>query len=357
MVMRIVVVLFAESRDLLPRDNALYHGAYGITGLLEDLEKVAARGGNRLARSWNAWPRVLALFRLVYSGSHHEKLPVPAYGGDLFAPGDDASPDGLTRTLAVFENACFDREILSDRDVNRLLEHLTRTRVKLRQGRTSIWVPAPVDFSDLSSEYIGILYEGLLDFELKTAPPGDPVIFLSVGNQPALPLSRLEAMDDRALADLLEKMKDTGQEEGESEEGVEGASAGSNEEPDIPDEDENATGDEDMVVGESLSTPEEATAEEDIADSGDERHATRTRAEMWARRAVSVGNLVRRPRGSQTPKDNAFMKKPLPEKPGSLLPGLSCRENGTLSAGAARARAQALSTPVPAWPCPPFCEH
>ena len=80
-VMRLVVVLFAESRELLPRDNALYHGSYGLTGLLEELEKIAARGGNRLARSWNAWPRVLALFRLVHDGSHHPELLVPAYGG------------------------------------------------------------------------------------------------------------------------------------------------------------------------------------------------------------------------------------------------------------------------------------
>ena len=90
-----------------------------------------------------------------------------------------------------------------------MLERITRTKVKVRQGRASTWVPTPVDFSDLSSEYIGILYEGLLDFELRTAPPGDPVVFLAVGNQPALPLSRLEAMDDKALAGLLEKMKDT----------------------------------------------------------------------------------------------------------------------------------------------------
>lgn len=313
MVMRIVVVLFAESRDLLPRDNALYHGAYGITGLLEDLEKVAARGGNRLGRSWNAWPRVLALFRLVYSGSHHEKLPVPAYGGDLFAPGDAASPEGLTRALAVFENACFDREILSDRDVNRLLEHLTRTRVKLRQGRTSIWVPSPVDFSDLSSEYIGILYEGLLDFELKTAPPGDPVIFLSVGNQPALPLSRLEAMDDRSLADLLEKMKDTGQDEGESEEGAEGASADSSDDSEVLNENEAITGDDDIAAAEDVA------AEEDIAEPGDERHVTRTRAEIWARRAVSVGNLVRRLRGSQTPERQHIYEETIARKARQLV--------------------------------------
>ncbi|MBK8179259.1 MAG: hypothetical protein IPK67_10310 [Planctomycetes bacterium] len=50
-------------------DNAIYHGSYGLGGLLEEPEKTAARGGNRLARSWNAWPRVLALFRLVSAGS------------------------------------------------------------------------------------------------------------------------------------------------------------------------------------------------------------------------------------------------------------------------------------------------
>jgi hypothetical protein len=36
-VMRLVVVLFAESRELLPRDRALYHGAYGLNGLRESL--------------------------------------------------------------------------------------------------------------------------------------------------------------------------------------------------------------------------------------------------------------------------------------------------------------------------------
>ena len=99
-VMRMVVVLFAESRELLPRDVPLYYDAYGLSGLLGELEKISARGGNRLARSWNAWPRLLALFRLVHQGSHHPALPVPAYGGELFAPGDSASDDGLTRALS-----------------------------------------------------------------------------------------------------------------------------------------------------------------------------------------------------------------------------------------------------------------
>lgn len=298
-VMRVVVVLFAESRDLLPRDNALYHAAYGVGGLIDELEKVAARGGNRLARSWSAWPRLLALFRLVHEGSHHPALPVPAYGGELFAPAAASGPDGLSRALHVFETAAFDpnRSVFSDRELRGVLERVSRTRVKLRQGRGSTWVTTPVDFSDLSSEYIGILYEGLLDFELKTAPGGDPVVFLAVGNQPALPLSRLETMDDQALANLLEKMKDTssageGGEEGEDAEGGEGG------------EETEAADDADVEADDQEAEPEDATEDPDAAataDATDQRHLTRTRAETWARRAVEVGRLTPRPRGALTP--------------------------------------------------------
>ena len=102
--MRLVVILFAESRELLPRDNALYHESYGLNGLLERLERAATRGG-ALAASFGAWPRVLALFRLVQDGSHHPDLPVPAYGGDLFAAGMPDAPDGLSRALHVFETS------------------------------------------------------------------------------------------------------------------------------------------------------------------------------------------------------------------------------------------------------------
>ena len=319
-VMRLVVVLFAESRELLPRDNALYHGAYGLSGLLEELERGAARGGGRLARSWSAWPRLLALARLVHGGSHHPALPVPAYGGELFAPGDPDAADGVSRALHVFETACFEREALPDRDVLRLLTLITRTRVKIRQGRASTWVPAPVDFSDLSSEYIGILYEGLLDFELKTAPAGDPVVFLAVGSQPALPLSRLEAMEGRALKELFEKLKDTSSGDEESEESGADADAEAAAE----------AGDDETADGTGEDAADEAAAEEPAgdeaepaagptSDAGDVRHATRTRAEAWARRAVEAAGLVRRPRSRLTPERQLAHEAALARKARQLV--------------------------------------
>ena len=310
--MRLVVILFAESRELLPRDNALYHESYGLNGLLEQLERAAARG-SALATSFGAWPRVLALFRLVREGSHHPDLPVTAYGGDLFAPGVPGAADGLSQALFVFENACFDGEVLPDRDVHEMLTLLTRTTIRIRQGRGGTRAVVPVDFSDLSSEYIGILYEGLLDYELKTAPPGDPVIFLAVGDQPALPLSRLEAMEERALKTLFERLKEStsaaddapdGADAGEpSDESPASAVDGSTElrgraAPDLFDGTEEP---DEKAEGEALSLEVRDASPEYLATGLDERQQSRTRAETWARHAVKVAGLVKKPRGRGTP--------------------------------------------------------
>ena len=271
--MRLVVALFAESRELLPRSNALYDASYGIEGLRSRLAAEAARGV-ALAESHAAWPRVLALFRLVYEGSHFPALPVAAYGGELFAPGgsvDTASADGLSQALAVFETACFETECCNDWHVHQMLRLLTRTTMRIRQGRGSVRADVPVDFSDLSSEYIGIVYEGLLDYELKTAPAGDPVIFLAVGDQPALPLSRLEAMADSALKALFASLKEAV--------AMDAAAA-------PPTEDE----------------PVADTAQHAAAEAEDSRHRNRTRAETWARRAARVAGLVpplRQPAGQR----------------------------------------------------------
>ncbi len=310
--MRLVVILFAESRSLLPRDNTLYHESYGLNGLLERLERDAAQG-RALGESFSAWPRVLALFRLVWAGSHHPDLPVMAYGGELFAAGKPANiqpPDGLAQALAVFENACFADDVLSDRDVHNMLKLLTRTTVRIRQGRGSTRAVVPVDFSDLSSEYIGILYEGLLDYELKTAPLDDPVIFLAAGDQPALPLSRLEAMDDRALKALFSGLKDNSAAIDEAAE-----EDGAGETPEA--------GNEFGAAEQLLATVTPIRGVMD-AESGDpyipdERQLNRARAESWARRAAQVARLVKKPRGRNTPERQLAYERQLGAKAGQLV--------------------------------------
>lgn len=66
LIMRCVVVLFAEARDLLPRDNAIYHECYGVQGLREQLARLAGGRSERLRHSRSGWPRLLALFQLIH---------------------------------------------------------------------------------------------------------------------------------------------------------------------------------------------------------------------------------------------------------------------------------------------------
>jgi hypothetical protein len=280
LVMRMVVVLFAEARDLLPRDNPSYHASYGLQGLREILERAGGVTGiDRLRKRHGAWPRVLSLFRLVYEGSHHEALPVPRYGGDLFRPGEATSKPPLRRALAALEDPSHGH-IPSDAVVFRVLELLCRSRVKVQQGKSATWIDSPVDFSDLSSEYIGILYEGLLDYELRKAT--EPMAFLALGDEPLLPLSRLEAMDDAAVAPLVEKLKVKSK-----------VAAADDEDEDEVEADEADAEPDEMLVPEGPGEPEpptEASPSELIGE--DIRQAARDRAHRWARRAVAIGRLV-----------------------------------------------------------------
>ena len=310
--MRLVVVLFAEARELLPRNNPIYQDSYGLNGLLERLERDALRNPGRLARDHSAWPRILSLFRLVHEGSHHPDLPVPEYGGELFAPGS-RSAAGLGQALWVFENGCFEAELLSDAQVHDLLQLLTRTRMRIRQGRAVSWVAAPVDFSDLSTEYIGILYEGLLDYELKTAPDDDAVVFLSVGDQPALPLSRLEAMDDKALKALFRSLKDKPASDGGEADQAREASNEAEHEP------------SDDLLAQAGPQPEpEAGSAGQVREPAREyvidiRQEVSDRAEAWARRAVLGSGMMSKPRGKPSPERRLAFDRQVGGKAHKLL--------------------------------------
>lgn len=280
LVMRCVVILFAEARGLLPRDHPLYEASYSLQGLREQLDRLAGgRAAERLRHQHGAWPRLLSLFRLVYHGSPHEALPILRYGGGLFQPGDPEAADPVLRALAALEST---GNAPSDAGVHRILELLTRSPVKVRQGNRSTWVEAPVDFSDLSSEYIGILYEGLLDFELRRAPENEPMVFLNLGDQPALPFMRLDRMNNQELAELLDQLKKKSQKALAEEEEV---------------EEEEEAGEEE---GEEVEVPEAAGPVPE--EESDQKRLLQEMVQIWAERAVKAAGLVQYPRDDTDPR-------------------------------------------------------
>ena len=305
-VMRLVVVLFAEARELLPVDSPIYHHAYGLRGLLEAL----GRSGADRRRSRNsAWPRLLALFRLLHRGSLHPQLVVTSYGGDLFRAGE-ASGDAIQAALALLEAT---EEPPNDETVYRMLVLLTRTTERVREGNVSRIVAAPVDFTELTSEYIGILYEGLLDYELHRVG-SEPIVFLGLGDQPALPLDRLEAMTDKQLASLVDKAKvkraaaaDDGDEDEDEDDGEANAEL---DEPDNEDDDSDASDDTTDAVDESATT--EAAVE-------DVRAEAMKRALAWAERAALAGKLVKARRGRSKGRVDAAYQAELTQAAQSVI--------------------------------------
>lgn len=296
-VMRMVVVLFAEARDLLPRDNPRYESSYGLQALRASLDRVTGAARARRRFHHGSWPRLLGLFRLMYDGSHHPELLIRRYGGGLFAPGDSRSVDPISRALAVFEDS---ERGPHDDTVARILDLLCRTEMRVRVGNTLKAVSAPVDFSDLSSEYIGTLYEGLLDYELRRAEPDDPLVFLDLGDQPVLPLSRLEAMGDDDLKNLVERATTSRRALLRMEE--EGADSEETEEEEQPDQELEKMADDlsvEEVGGEpdpATATAEPASAEDAPTLSTDQEFLNKQRAHDWAVRAVKASGLVAKPR-------------------------------------------------------------
>ncbi|HPQ41102.1 MAG TPA: hypothetical protein PLV45_12085, partial [bacterium] len=327
MVMRFVVILFAEARDLLPRENAIYHSSYSIQGLREQLAFMAGGRAERLRHSYSAWPRLMALFQLVRDGSSHEALPVMRYGGGLFRKGETAASDAVLNAIAAFENPA---NTPADSAIHKILELLCISKVKVRQGRSSTWVPAPVDFSDLSSEYIGILYEGLLDFELHRAPVDSAVVFLKMGDEPALPLERLEEeMAPQRLAEIIGKLKKGSQKKSLSED----EDIDTEEDAEDVDEAEDLDSSEEEHDADNLDEDDSDSDDSDLDDDffddnenvDDIVRIVRERAQIWAEKAVKEARLVPYPRDDSIPLVRERWQNEVTQKARSLyrlvLPG------------------------------------
>lgn len=157
--MRVVFLLFAEERRLLPSDDARYDTAYSVGRLVEQLEQRAAvHGEQTLEHRTGAWHRLLALARALHGGVAHEDLRLPPYGGALFDPdrypwleGRDGSPPPV-----------------DDLTVLRILDAVQYVRLYGERRRLT--------FRALDVEQIGYVYEGLLELEVRTA--AEPVLML-----------------------------------------------------------------------------------------------------------------------------------------------------------------------------------
>ncbi|GAA2746293.1 Eco57I restriction-modification methylase domain-containing protein [Kitasatospora cinereorecta] len=176
--MRLVFLLFAEERRLLPADNAIYAGAYSAGGLYEQLEEQARTTASESALRYStaAWHRLVALFNAVYYGIDHPQLSMPSYDGSIFDP---ATYPWLAGGLAI-----------DDQTVLHILDSVQY--VEIGTGRAK--ERRRLSFRALDVEQIGYVYEGLLSFDGQRAIGTVLGLTGKSGQEEEVPLTDLEKL-------------------------------------------------------------------------------------------------------------------------------------------------------------------
>ena len=216
--MRLVFLLFAEERRLLPADNPLYAESYSIAEAADELREIVDAGSEaHLEQSHRRWLRLLALFNAVHRGVDTPELSIPAYGGSLFDP---ATHPWLTDPV--------DPLAIDDRTIYNVLKSVTTVwmsagkqrspkslnGLQLASGRRPKGEWRKLNFDRLGVEQIGYVYEGLLAWEGRWSNEVVVGLIGSQSKEAEIPLVELEEMwrsaggDVEALAaDLHEKFE------------------------------------------------------------------------------------------------------------------------------------------------------
>ena len=135
-VYRMLFLLFAEARALVPLWHPIYRESYSLEGLRDAAERSPHAPG--------LWDALRAIARLAHAGCRAGDLQVTPFNGRLFAP---------ARTPLA------ERRDLDDDAAQRAIVALSTRPAPDRAGRERI------SYRDLGVEQLGTVYETLLDYE------------------------------------------------------------------------------------------------------------------------------------------------------------------------------------------------
>ena len=194
--MRLVFVLYAEERELLPSRDEVYAEHYSVSGLFDRLRDDNARFPDTMDQRYGAWARLLTLFRLIHDGARHGGLRLPARHGRLFDPDTWDFLEGRPYGDQLDRRHRIEPPRVPDGIVYRVLENLL-----VLDGER-------ISYRALDVEQIGSVYEAMMGFELRMAQgpsigvKPDHVVVDLADLLAAKPADRLKRLKDEASCDL-----------------------------------------------------------------------------------------------------------------------------------------------------------
>lgn len=204
--LRLVFLLYAEERDMLPEDETFLRH-YSIAGLFERLREDAAVFPDTMDQRFGAWAQLLVLFRMIHDGADAGAMRLPKRQGVLFDPDRFKFLEGRPSVGARQTTERIEPPLVPDGTIYRALEKLL-----VLDGER-------ISYRALDVEQIGSVYETMMGFRLETAT-GRSVAIKAHKKQGAPTAVDLEAMlvepaskrekwlqdrADRKLTDSLKK--------------------------------------------------------------------------------------------------------------------------------------------------------
>jgi hypothetical protein len=163
---RLLFLLYAESRDLLPVKEIRGYFEASLTRLKQEIAAAAGsiddEVGDKLKKHYRddecrLYHQLSELFRVVDRGDPGRNVPV--YNGGLFLSNPAKDDDTPEADAARF----LDSTKVPDRFLARAIDLLARDIEPKKQSLV------PIDFKSLGVRQLGSIYEGLLEFRLRIA--------------------------------------------------------------------------------------------------------------------------------------------------------------------------------------------
>ena len=191
--MRMVFLLFAEDRGIVPTDpktkraTGLYVRNYSVHGLFERLRADAERYPDTMDQRYGAWAQLLALFRAVHDGCKHPQMQMPPRRGNLFDPDRFKFLEG--RTTAEPRPP-----LVSDGTLFRVLHNLL-----ILDGER-------LSYRTLDVEEIGSVYQTVMGFRLEVAA-GPSIAIKGQAKKGSVPAATTINLDELLAAPAKDRPK------------------------------------------------------------------------------------------------------------------------------------------------------
>ncbi|BDG02822.1 Eco57I restriction-modification methylase domain-containing protein [Anaeromyxobacter oryzae] len=155
-ILRLVFLLYAEERDMLPEDEAFLR-YYSLAGLHERLRSDAALYPDTMDQRFGAWAQLVVLFRMLHDGAESGPMKLPRRHGVLFDPNRFPFLEGRPMSGGRQIHERVEPPLVPDGTIYRALEKLL-----VLDGER-------ISYRALDVEEIGSVYQAMMGFRLETA--------------------------------------------------------------------------------------------------------------------------------------------------------------------------------------------